>query len=124
MRMGALYRCDGCVVCWRCPPGYYAEVARPESPRAAENRRLVAEILVNHVESRRTYGSPRIHATLQAPEQRIGVHRVARPMRREAIRAKSNKKWRATTDSAHAYPVVPNTLYRRSRSHQHPIRIK
>ena len=87
--MGALYRCDGCVVCWRCPPGYYAEVTRPESPRAAENRRLVAEIRVIHVESRRTYGSPRIHATLQAPEQRIGVHRVARPMpgRRSVRRA-------------------------------------
>ena len=44
VRMGALYRCDGCVVCWRCPPGYYAKVpglrvpARPRidvcSPRS------------------------------------------------------------------------------------------
>jgi transposase InsO family protein len=33
-------------------------------------------------------------------------------MRVERIRAKTVKKWRATTDSAHPYPVVPNTLNR------------
>ena len=92
--------------------GYYAWVARPESRRAAENRRLVAEIRVIHAESRRTYGSPRVHATLQAQGQQIGAHRVARLMRTSAIRAKTVKKWRATTDSAHPYPVVPNTLNR------------
>ena len=30
-----------------------------------------------------------------------------------AIRAKTVKKWRATTDSAHQHPVVPNTLNRK-----------
>ena len=94
------------------PAGYYAWVARPESRRAAENRRLVAEIRVIYAESRRTYGSPRVHATLQAQGQRIGEHRVARLMRMGAIRAKRINKWRTTTDSAHAYPVVPNTLNR------------
>ena len=92
--------------------GYYAWVARPESRRTAENRRLLAEIRVIHAESRRTYGSPRVHATLQAQGHRIGVHRVARLMRTSAIRAKTVTKWRATTDSAHPYPVVPNTLNR------------
>ena len=69
-------------------------------------------IRVIHAESRSTYGSPRVHATLQAQGQRIGEHRVARLMRTSAIRAKTVKKWRATTDSAHQYPVVPNTLNR------------
>lgn len=94
------------------PSGYYAWVARPESRRAAENRRLLAEIRVIHAASRRTYGSPRIHATLQAQGQRVSTHRVARLMRAGRIRAKTVKKWRATTDSAHPYPVVPNTLNR------------
>jgi putative transposase len=92
--------------------GYYAWVARPESRRTAEDRQLLAEIRVIHAESRSTYGSPRVHATLQAQGQRIGEHRVARLMRTSAIRAKTVKKWRATTDSAHQYPVVPNTLNR------------
>jgi putative transposase len=92
--------------------GYYAWVARPESRRTAEDRQLLAEIRVIHAESRSTYGSPRVHATLQAQGQRIGEHRVARLMRTSVIRAKTVKKWRATTDSAHQYPVVPNTLNR------------
>ena len=94
------------------PAGYYAWVAWPESRRVTENRRLVAEIRVIHAESRHTYGSPRVHATLQAQGQRIGEHRVARLMRTSAIRAKTIKTWRATTDSAHPYPIVPNTLNR------------
>jgi len=94
------------------PSGYYAWVARPESPRTAENRRLVAEIRIIHAESRRTSGSPQVHATLQAQGKRIGEHRVARLMRTSAIRAKTSTKGRATTDSAHPHPVVPNPLNR------------
>ena len=94
------------------PAGYYAWAARPESRRTAAIRRLVTLIRVIHAESRSTYGSPWVHATLQAQGQRIGEHRVARLMRASAIRAKTVKKWRATTDSAHQYPVVPNTLNR------------
>jgi putative transposase len=94
------------------PAGYYAWAARPESRRTAANRRLMILIRVIHAESRRTYGSPRVHATLQAQGQRVGEHRVARLMRMGASRAKTVKTWRATTDSAHLYPVVPNTLNR------------
>src|SRR5207253_1915267 len=68
------------------PSGYYAWVARPESRRAAENRQLLAEIQVIHAESRRTYGSPRIHATLQAQGQWVSTHRVSRLMRAGRIR--------------------------------------
>ncbi len=94
------------------PSGYYAWAARPESHRAAETRRLMTEVRVIHAESRETYGSPRIHAALQARGQRVGVKRVVRLMRDGAIRAKMVKKWRATTDSAHQHPVAPNTLNR------------
>ena len=102
--------------------GYYAWVARPESRRTAENRQLLAQIRVIHAESRSTYGSPRVHGTLQAQGQRIGEHRVARLMRASALRAKTVKKWRATTDSAHQYPVVPNTLNRQFAV-AHPNRV-
>ena len=94
------------------PAGYYAWAARPESRRRAANQRLVAKIRVLHAASRRTYGSPRVHAALQAEGQQVGKHRVARLMRASAIRVKTVKKWRATTDSAHAHPVAPNTLNR------------
>ena len=64
------------------PAGYYAWTGRPESRRARENRRLLVELRVIHAESRGTYGSPRVHATLRAQGQRVGEHRVARLMRR------------------------------------------
>ena len=87
-------------------------MARPASRRAAEKRRLLTAIRVIHMESRRTYGSPRVYATLQAQGHRVSPHRFARLMRAGGTRAKTMKKWRATTDSAHPYPVVPNTLNR------------
>ena len=73
------------------PAGYYAWAARPESRRTAANRRLVPLIRVIHAESRSTYGSPRVHATLQAQGQRIGEHRVARLMRASAIQPRRSR---------------------------------
>ena len=73
------------------PAGYYAWAARPESRRTAANRRLVTLIRMIHAESRSTYGSPRVHATLQAQGQRIGEHRVARLMRASAIQPRRSR---------------------------------
>jgi hypothetical protein len=43
-----------------------------------------------HSDSRRTYGSPRVHASLKDAGYRIGRNRVARLMRDNDIRTKSN----------------------------------
>jgi len=80
--------------------------------RRAMNRQLVAEIRVIHAASRQTYGSPRVHAVLQGQGQRVGAHRVALLMRASAIRAKTVKTWRATTESAPTHPIAPTTLNR------------
>jgi putative transposase len=92
--------------------GFYDWLERPESPRAVENRALVAKIQAIHGDSRRTYGSPRVHASLQDAGYRIGRHRVARLMRDHGIRAKTKRKFRVTTDSRHDHPVAPNRLDR------------
>jgi putative transposase len=92
--------------------GYYAWRGRPESRRAAANRALLATIRVLHQDSRQTYGSPSIWRALVRCGQRVGEHRVARLMRQDGIRAKTVKKWRATTHSSHHLPVVANTLQR------------
>jgi putative transposase len=44
--------------------GFYGWLKRPESPGSLENRRLLMEIKMVHQKSRKTYGSPRIHAEL------------------------------------------------------------
>ena len=94
------------------PSGFYDWLGRPESRRAAEDRALVARIEAVHGDSRRTYGSPRVHASLKAAGYRIGRKRVARLMRENDIRAKTKRKFRVTTDSRHDLPVAPNLLDR------------
>lgn len=92
--------------------GYYAWCTRPESLRARQNRGLLVEIRSIHRESRETYGSPSIWDALVKRGHRVGENRVARLMRAEDIRAKTVKKWKATTDSGHKLPVAANTLNR------------
>ena len=94
------------------PAGYYAWRARPESMRGAANRALAAKIRMIHRASRETYGSPRIWDALVKQGHSVGEHRIARLMRSEGIRAKTVKKWRATTLSNHRMPVAANTLDR------------
>ena len=94
------------------PAGYYAWRTRPESHRSVRNRALLSTIRVIHRASRETYGSPSIWDALLKQGHDVGEHRVARLMRAEGIRAKTVKKWRATTQSNHRLPVVENTLNR------------
>ena len=92
--------------------GYYAWRDRRPSPRAQANDRLLRQIREAHQRSRCTYGSPRITQELRAQGHRVGENRIAELMRKAAIRAKSARKWKATTQSAHRLPVAENTLDR------------
>jgi putative transposase len=94
------------------PAGYYAWAGRPESNRSVQNRTLLAEIRAIQRESRETYGSPSIWDALIKRGHQVGEHRIARLMRGDGIQAKTVKKWRATTDSGHPWPVAPNALNR------------
>lgn len=94
------------------PAGYYAWRGRPESPRSIQARTLLSAIRVIHRESRETYGSPSIWDALRKQGHHLGEHRVARLMRQAGIRAKTVKKWRATTQSQHRFSVAANTLDR------------
>jgi len=92
--------------------GYYAWLGRPESLRSQANRSLVTHIRAAHQRSRQSYGSPRITDDLIAAGIPCGRHRVARLMRAHGIKAKTVRKFRATTNSKHALPVAPNLLNR------------
>ncbi|MEQ1793991.1 MAG: IS3 family transposase [Nitrospira sp.] len=92
--------------------GYYAWRSRPESARSVSARTMLTAIRVLYRESRETYGSPCIWDALVKQGHRIGEHRIARLMRQDGIRAKTVKKWRATTQSQQRFPVAANTLDR------------
>jgi len=92
--------------------GYHKWAKAKPSQRKRENSRLAAEIRGIHRTSRERYGSPRIHAELTARGKLVGKKRVARIMRENGIKARPKRKFRLTTDSAHALPVAPNLLDR------------
>jgi putative transposase len=92
--------------------GYYAWRARPLCERVKEDRHLRDRIREIYQEAKGRYGSPRVHQELRALGLRCGKHRVARLMRRDGLRAKSARRFRATTRSDHAQPVAPNVLNR------------
>lgn len=93
--------------------GYYAWRDRGPSTRAAEDARLGQEIAAIHAQSRRTYGSPRIHAELCDRGERTGRKRVARLMRARQLWGRRKRRFRCTTDSNHKHPIAPNLLQRR-----------
>jgi putative transposase len=93
--------------------GFYAWAARPAAARVHADRRLAVEIAAIHAESRRCYGSPRVHAELRARGHRTSRKRVVRLMRARGLAARRRRPFRVTTDSTHDRPVAPNLLARR-----------
>ena len=96
--------------------GYYAWLRREPSRRAALDGLLLAQIREAHANSRRTYGSPRIHAELRAHGTRCSRKRVARLMREAGLSARRPRQAVRTTDSQHDRPVAPNLLGRDFRA--------
>ncbi len=92
--------------------GYYAWRTRRVSTRAKQDARLKVEISASHSASRRTYGSPRILRDLREDGHRVSRKRVARLMRDLGLEGRRKRRFRATTDSQHRFPVAPNLLMR------------
>jgi len=93
--------------------GYYAWRQRPLSAAQQRREALVVDIQVIHAEVKGRYGSPRVHAELQARGRRCCLNTVARLMRKTGLAAKSKRKFCHTTDSQHDHPVAANLLRRR-----------
>jgi len=93
--------------------GFYAWCGRPESPRAQEDRRLAILVREAHERGRKTYGSPRVHAELQANEVFVSRKRVIRLMQAAGIRGRVRRRYKCTTMSDHDHPVAPNLLDRK-----------
>ena len=91
--------------------GYYAWQPEQVSSREMENRVLVEQIHAEYRISRKTYGSPRIHISLQRKGYCCGRHRVARLMRREGIRPQPRRRWHPVTTQRELGAIpAPNRL--------------
>jgi transposase InsO family protein len=73
---------------------------------------LLAHIRSIHGETRGAYGWPRMWRELRARGIQVGKERVRKMMKENAIRARSKRKFKATTDSNHGLPVSENLLNR------------
>jgi putative transposase len=92
--------------------GYYEWLKREPSKREIENQNLMEQIRNIHKKSKRTYGSPRITRELKEKCIYVSRPRIARLMRKANIRAVTKKRFVATTNSKHTYPVAANLLDR------------
>lgn len=92
--------------------GFYAWQGRPESARAAEDRRLAVLVREAHEHGRRYYGSPRVLRELAAQGVKVGRNRVIRLMQQEGLVARPRRRYKVTTDSNHDKPIAPNLLDR------------
>jgi putative transposase len=93
--------------------GYYAWRSREMSKRGVEDQALIERIERIHGESRRTYGSPRVHAELQAEGTRIGRKRVARLMRAASLFGVSRRRLFRTTRRDEDARPAPDLVDRR-----------
>lgn len=91
---------------------YYDWLARPESQRSTEDRRLTEKIKLSHKGSRGVYGARRIREDLLSDGEAVSRTRVGRLMEEQGLASKTRRKFKATTDSNHNKPVAPNLLNR------------
>ena len=94
------------------PAGFYAWRTRPASRTEQENASLVKKIEAIHLESRKTYGAPRVYKALQHDKVFVSFNRVERLMRVNRILGKQKKRFRVTASAAHPFPVADNLLDR------------
>jgi transposase InsO family protein len=94
------------------PSGFYAWRKRPISEHARRDSELRVLVREAHERSRRTYGSPRVHAELRATGERVSRKRVVRLMQQGQLVARKRRRYKYTTMREHDQPVAANLLQR------------
>ena len=99
-----------CRVCGVTRSAYYEWLAKGPSCQKRSDKALTETIREIFVEGRENYGSPRVLDELKKRGVAISRKRVARLMREAGLKAKTRRKFKATTDSTHGKLVDPNLL--------------
>ena len=87
------------------PSGYYAWRSRTPSKQAQARAVLDAQVRIEFESRKGRAGSPRLARHLS-----VGRRQVAESLRRQGLRAKAARKFKATTNSNHTLPVAENLL--------------
>jgi transposase InsO family protein len=92
--------------------GFYAWLKRKPSIRQQEQVLFDAEVHEEFDKSKGRYGRERVARALRRRGRSCNRKRVARSLKRQGLRARQPRKFVATTDSQHSFPVAPNILER------------
>jgi len=90
--------------------GFYAAFDRQPSQRTQDDERLKVAIKAAHVQTRETYGPLRLQPELVAQGFETGRDRIVRLRQELGLRCKQKRKFKATTNSRHGFPVAENLL--------------
>jgi putative transposase len=90
--------------------GYYKWLHREPSKRVQEEGRLEVEIKAAHQRTRETCGPERLQHELKEQGVKVGICRIRRIRKKLGLRCKQRRKFKATTDSKHTFPVAENLL--------------
>lgn len=96
--------------------GYYAWRSREASARVQADAQLAERVVAIFEQSRRRYGSPRIHQDLLEEGFRCGRKRVARLMAERQLRGATRRRFRRTAKAAYEENISENLVARRFRT--------
>ena len=91
---------------------YYSWLNDPPSTHEKRDHELGVIIERIYGDNRGAYGSPRVHLDMIDEGIHCSRKRVARIMREKGLRGQQKRKFKATTDSGHDFPVAPNLVGR------------
>lgn len=90
--------------------GYYAWKTRQKGEKKKEAKELVKKVKEIFEKSRKTYGSRKISRELKRQGKRVNRKKVQRIMQEEKIVPITVRKYKATTNSRHNFPVAENLI--------------
>lgn len=91
--------------------GYADHQFKSQHPRRQQDELIARELQSAFEESRHTYGSPRLQASLRSKGRRVGKNRISRLQRQLGLHPKQKRRWRpCTTQSNPLLPVAENWL--------------
>lgn len=92
--------------------GYYESLKQLPSAHNIADKELALKVKEEFHQNRKLYGARRIKNELQKQQINLSRRRIIKLMKKEHLVVKTRRKFKATTNSQHNYPVAPNLLER------------
>jgi transposase InsO family protein len=95
--------------------GFFSWCRGGKARKRLTDMQLLTLIKALPAEIKGAYGWPRIWQELKARGIPAGKERIRKRMQAHGVRGRHKRRYKATTDSRHAFPVAPNLLNRQFR---------